>query len=172
MNKTAAEFETWFFATSNAVSAAAMDPDAALDWVCKVDEPAMDFETLHERGSEESIDQKLLTALIKTAMASTQAKHTALMSRINKKARIMRADGKGQLRGRQCLFLIKRYFAVDNSEKITFELQCLISHAYDGDENLEGWKQHWDYLMEHQETPLTSKQAEKIYFITSAAQKC
>ena len=101
---------------------------------------------------------------MKTLMVSTQAKHTALMSRINAKARLMRADGKGQLRGRQCLFLIKRYFAVDNSEDITFELKSLMEHHYDGDENLEPWQQHWDYLMEHQETPLTSKQAETIYY--------
>ena len=74
-----------------------------------MDDAAAEFDVLYARGAEESLGQKLLTALIKTAMASTQAKHAALMSRINKKARIMRADGKGQLRGRQCLFLIKRY---------------------------------------------------------------
>ncbi len=70
----------------------------------------------------------------------------------------------GALRGRQFLFMIKRYFAVDNSDKVSFELQSMFSHTWDGDENMEGWKAHWDYLMENQETPITSKQAETIFF--------
>ena len=60
------------------------------------------------------------------------------------------------------MWLIRRWFAIEAGERITFELTALTNHKWDTDANMESWKMHWDYLLEHQETPLAGTQKEKI----------
>ena len=158
--KTAAHYQTWFFGVANAVSAAAIDPDSALDWVSEVDKPTATFEALLDRGEEASLDQKLLNALTKAA----GTKHEILMTDVHKASRKVKNAGDGQIRGRQALWIIKRFYAVDVNDKVIYELHNLIDHHFTGDNDLERWKIHWDHLGEFQETPLTSKQKERIFY--------
>jgi len=96
--KSAAEYETWFLGASNAVSAAAIDPDAALKWVCEVEEPSATFETFMERSAEPSLDAKLMTAIIKAA-----ENNDVLLALINKASREQRKAEGVPLRGSQAL---------------------------------------------------------------------
>ena len=79
--RNAAEYETWFFTATNAISQAGLDPDLALSWAYEVDEPNVTIDDFLDRGSEASLDQKLLTALIKAATGKNEAKHAKLMTK-------------------------------------------------------------------------------------------
>ena len=49
------------------------------------------------------------------------------------------------------------------TDRNTYEMKHLEGHAYKGDRDMEGWKIHWDKLHKNQESPLTSKQSERIF---------
>ena len=120
-----------------------------------------------DRGSEPSLDAKLMTAIIKAA----EKKNDVLLQLINKASREQRKAENIPLRGRQALWMIKRYFAADKTDKKLFDVDMLREHKYTGDDDMEKWKLHWDELDEGQEDPAPEEMKETCSTATFAIRR-
>ena len=148
-----------------AVSSAAVDCDSANLWIYAVEDSSATFESMHDRGLEASLDDKIRAALLKNQTGAGYAKHKTLMDMIRAKAKTMRRVDGSTIRGRQMLIVIKNFYAVVADEKVSFDITALVDYKWQGDDVLPEWKIHWDWMVNNQEVPLAHKQIERIFYL-------
>ena len=73
--RAAHEYEAWFESVAAAVSAAAIDGDAATQWIYAVDTPQASFDAMRERRGEASLDDKIRSAILKNTTGPAYAQH-------------------------------------------------------------------------------------------------
>ena len=162
--KSAADYPSWYDSLVTAVCSAALDEDDAFAWISRVDQDNCSFEELANAGADKSLDSKLRAALYRYTVGDFKEKFRDLCDVIASKSQeLAKADEPRMIRGRQVLHIIKAFYAVRESKRITFELSNLVNYPWAGDAKLPSWKAHWDLMVRNMRFALTKEHLEEIY---------
>ena len=142
--KTAADYESWFFNASDAVSACAIDGDAAFRMMARIENPSCTFEELSVDSiptKHRRLVAKIRLGVTKHMSGAEKDKNKKLVTYLEKRRQEMaREDVPRQISGLQFVWLIKRYFMIHDTERVQYELSSLMEVEYPGDAQLDTWK--------------------------------
>ena len=161
--RSAADIQSWFNAVSDAVTACACDPDTSFEWIACVEDDNASFIDLGITAPEfASLDAKLRAALSKhTTGDSVQGKELVNVI-LGKAEELKRAMPRRQIKGRQILLLIRRFFEVKQDRRIQYELSNLLDLSYPGDKKLAQFKYAWDNMLRNMRCPIMQTEPKTI----------
>ena len=126
MPKTANECDPWLNATEDAVSACAIDDEAAFARFSRVREDTCTFAELGCIPRKfKSLDGKIRSGMSKQAAASKGA-NEKLVGRLTKRRDELRKQTPPlQITGLQQVFIVRQFFRIGEGETVRFELEAL-----------------------------------------------
>ena len=111
---------------ANAVTACAIDPGAAFEWINRTEDDDVDFDELAISTPEfTSLDAKLRSALTKFAPGDGDRPKEVMQAILARSEELKRAMPKKQIKGRQIVLLVRHFFEVKEDRRIQYELTNL-----------------------------------------------
>jgi hypothetical protein len=133
-------FRPWRLALFTEVQAASGRADAAFLWLRKAELPDVSFASLSTSGNFESLDAKLLAALVRSASGTIVG---GQISRAQETA----AKGNRPLKGRQALLLVFQHYRVERSHTSLQGFADLLSLELHGSNDLQTFMDNWDGVL-------------------------
>ena len=163
--RTAADYRAWIDNVTDIVTAAAKDPNAAFAWVSRVEDDSATFDDFGRVAPEwVSLDAKIRSGLTKYLVGKDAEKENKELVSYTLKRRdeLRKAAVPRQITGLQIIFLVKSFYRVHDTEKVSFELSALMELEYPGDGNMAVFKDKLDFTFRHLRTKLEDKDKEGI----------
>ena len=154
----------WLTAVTNAVTACAINPETAFEWITRVDDNDADFDELGAVLPEfSSLDAKLRAALTGQDSHGNTGRQKELGCIILAKSEeLKRAMPRRQIRGRQIVLLVRQFFEIKEDRRIQYELTNLLDIKYPGDAKMSSFKYAWDNMVRNMSFSILTKEPKTL----------
>ena len=154
-------FPGWWSQVRTEVTAASQRGDVCFDWIRKVEAPDSTFEEFGDSGLMfQSIDAKIMAAL-------TRLLKGELNRRVQQEINTAAKAGK-QLKGRQALWIIYRYYATKDTVGVVYGIPDLMEVKWAGDKKSESFLNTWRNVVEGMRIELDERVLEELLLVQIA----
>ena len=107
--------------------------------MCEVEQSGTTFESLNDSRGFETLDVKLAAAIFKVARGEIGRK----LSRLAEGG----AKNGDRIKGRQCLWVVKEHFKLDEAAGALYDIADLINVKWQGDNRMELFLSNWESVL-------------------------